>query len=472
MKPNHVVLTLTGIAIGVLLEKSIGPRQSAPPASSVPSHVRTPVSASRPAHPHGFSPGPAVGFYTAIAECAVADCEALAAEILALPLDSPHRHAALDLLMERWAEIDAPAALLFANTLRGDDRSQAFKSALLRLGEGRFEETFAWMNANLSVATRQEAQVWLFSGLAELDPLDSINRIANLGPGRLKEDALFTVVSRWAETDVNAAFAWFKTAPWTGRTIELYNRLMATYISRHPDQARTFISQLDGDDYWKGRYGQQLVSALAASDPGQALEVTRELPDDRRRDNSYTELFEQWSASDPQAAFTHALAMAADPTLPESTKNNVARQAAFAMLLEDHSKVLESYDQLPSDIRNEITGPIVSQWMSENPSAALAWAGRFDQDSQAFNLAMSAAAAHQEAWDPEAAIATAGRISYADIRRDSLYSALQHLYRQDPARAAARAADSNLVEPEIKASFDRWVAETGAAEMEFLSGGG
>ncbi len=461
-----------GILFGFLFGKSMysqDPPSSGFPKSGYenPTASLSPETSSSGASDSGTSL--ALELYNSISRCRAEDCLRMAGEILALPADSPHRLAALDLLMEQWVEIDFAAALDHANALRGDDRTQAFRSSLLRLGNGRFEETLAWMNANLPVASCQESQVWLFCGLADSNPTEALAAINRLNPGGLKEDALFSVVSRWAETDINGAFEWFKTAPWTGKSMELYNRLMTTYITKFPDEARTFVAQLDDAEYWKGRYGQQLVNAFATTDPVKALEVTLGLSNPRVRDNAFTDLFEQWSATDPTAAFGRALVMANDESLSPLTRNTISRQAAFAMLLENRGVVLQNFDRLPADIRDELAGPIVTQWMAEDPSAAMAWAVSFDRESPASNLALCAAAAHQEKWDPETAITTAGRIAYPDIRQSSIHSALQNLYRQDPERATIVAADANRVHPEIQSLFQRWVKESGSDEMTFLS---
>ncbi len=251
MRPSIIAtLSLTfGIVVGFSAQKYFDPapkpgrdnQKSAGPAQT--------AQPSKDANPPA-APSSSLDLYTSVAQVQRDDLPELAKKILALSPDSPHRAAALDLLMERWAAIDAEGALSFAKTLFGSDRDAAFKSALLRLGTTGFSHALNWLGENTSGSTRKNAQIWLYTGLARNDPQAALRQIENLKPGGLKDDALFTVVSDWAQRDVHAAFAWYKTAPWSEKMPFIDQRLMYSYMLQDPRGTQKLIAQLDDKNYW------------------------------------------------------------------------------------------------------------------------------------------------------------------------------------------------------------------------------
>lgn len=408
------------------------------------------------------------GIYTAITDCPQNELKNMANQILNLRDDSPHRLAALDLLMERWVAINPTEALAFAYSLRGADRDEAFKSALLRLGQNQFDETLAWMTDNMTIAARRNAQLWLYCGLARTDPIASLKKIEALDHGKLKEDALFNVVSEWAQVDLKSAFDWYQTAPWNGKMPEVYQRLMDAYIRNHPDTAQHFIAQMDEDNYWKHRYTEDLAISIAEKDPAKAYEMSIAITNATDRERTLNHTFEKWSMENPQEALAAALEFSANDEEELSIVNDVCRQAAFGMLWEDLDATREKYDELPEDIRHELVGPMVKEWMENDPTAAAQWAAAHPKDSPEYNLAMSSVAAYYEQWNPETGIIMANMITYNDIKDSSIYSALKQLYYQNPTRALEVAENKELVPEEIKQGLHHWIKEYEDSQLVYL----
>lgn len=408
------------------------------------------------------------GIYTAITDCLQTELKDMAERILNLRDDSPHRLAALDLLMERWVSINPTEALAFAYSLRGADRDEAFKSALLRLGQSQFSETMAWMTANMTIAARSNAQIWLYCGLARTDPLASLKEIEALEHGKLKEDALFNVVSEWAQVDLKSAFEWYETAPWNAKMPEVYQRLMDVYIRNHPEHAKTFVAQMDEGNYWKRRYTEDLAVSMAEKDPATAYELSRGLTDATDQERALNHVFEKWAQENPQEALSAAFDLSANQGVETSTINDAFRQAAFGMLWENLDAIHENYHKFPEDIRNELVGPMVKQWMERDPAAAAEWAAEHPKDSPEYNLAMSSVASYYEQWDPEKGIVMANKITYNDIKSSSIYSSLKQLYFQNPDRALAVAKNPDLVPEDIQQGLHRWINEYKDSQLIYL----
>ena len=132
-------------------------------------------------------------------------------------------------------------------------------------------------------------------GLAKKDPLLAIAEIDKLGDGEIKESALMNVASEWAQTDITAAFEWYENAPWNGKMVEVYDRLISAFLKQKPDEARAFIDAMPDDLYRKKTLQLELAALLASSgDVGAALELSENLEDPQRKESALTNVFEVW----------------------------------------------------------------------------------------------------------------------------------------------------------------------------------
>ncbi|MCU0748732.1 MAG: hypothetical protein MUF13_04210, partial [Akkermansiaceae bacterium] len=423
MTPKTYLPALGCLIVGLALGRVTVPKETVGRTIKSEREKSTRAVATRThegSHPTHSPTGPPIeqssGVYSAITDCPQNELNDMAERILSLRDDSPHRLAALDLLMERWVSINPTEALAFAYSLRGADRDEAFKSALLRLGQSQFSETMAWMTANMTIAARSNAQIWLYCGLARTDPLASLKEIEALEHGKLKEDALFNVVSEWAQVDLKSAFDWYETAPWNSKMPEVYQRLMDVYIRNHPEHAKTFVAQMDEGNYWKRRYTEDLAVSMAEKDPATAYQLSKGLTNATDQERALNHVFEKWAQEDPKEALSAAFDLSTNQNVETSTINDVFRQAAFGMLWEDLDAIHENYNKFPEDIRRELVGPMVKQWMENDPVAASQWAASNPKDSPDYNLAMSSVASYYEQWDPETGIAMANKITYDDIK--------------------------------------------------------
>ena len=400
--------------------------------------------------------------YGEIVDANIGEFPSILQNVLALDPNSPQQDALLDLLFDRWALEDPVGSLEAASDLRGTVRDSAFKSALTRLGTEDFEKSLDWLNENMTYSERSSTQFWLYVGLAKKDPLLAIEEIDKLGDGEIKESALMNVASEWAKTDITAAFEWYENAPWNGKMVEVYDRLISAFLKQKPDEARAFIDAMPDDLYRKKTLQLELAALLASSgDVGAALELSENLEDPQRKESALTNVFEVWAEADPEAAFSKAMEMAKDESMEPSTRNNVTRQAAFALLWEDIDKLQENYSEIPGDIREELVAPFVERLMMEDPERAREWAQNLPPDSVEFNLGISGIAMALNDWNPEEAIRAAQAMTYSEIRDDNIYSSLKSLYKQNPVRALEIASDPNLVSTSNRDSLARWVQEYG-----------
>ncbi len=393
---------------------------------------------------------------------------ALAARILALPERSPHRLAALDMLMQLWAAEDPRGALSFAATLHGADFESAMGSALDYLGVHGYASSSEWLVANLKGARLSDARIWLLRGMAETSPQLAMEAVAALPEGRLKGDALSTIVVDWAQRDAAAAFDWFETASWSANMDSLYQSIMGFYMEQNPAGARAMIERVDPASYWRDRWLEDLTRTIAARDPASALETAQSIRSEANRADALSVVFEEWGAIDPEASFEVALSLQSEASISVSTRLDVARQAAFNLLWSDMDEARRRFFEMPEGIRQEIAGPLANQLMETNPTAAEGWARGFDKESIEYNVALGAVAAHYADWDPEQAIRSARDITYSDIRNGATFAALRNLHYLDEERARQVAGDSSSVPAEVAAAFENWLVAADDGEARYL----
>lgn len=319
----------------------------------------------------------------------------------------------------------------------------------------------------MTASARQNSQIWLYTGLSRSNPQVAMDAIAALQYGRLKEDALMTVASDWAERDIYATFDWFETAPWNGAMFEVYKTLMDSYMRQYPEDALNMVEQMD-DGYWKSRYCEDLIRQFASADPETALKITNRLNDAEQQASAINTVFEEWTTNQPELALKAAYQFFETGDSSEALINDVFRNTAFGMHWESPSLVRELYHTLPRNIRHEIVGPMVEQWLQEDPKQAESWVTSRPRDGIEYNLAMGSMAKYYEDWAPETAIRTANKIEYADIRSSTILSALRKMYLKDPTEAYEFAENDNLVSEQEQSNFKSWADDLGSQSMVFL----
>lgn len=424
------------------------------------------LRAGRSSEVSSHSTSEVAGLYALITSTSDQAFSELATQILALPESSPHREAAVDLLFDRWAELNPQAALEFAHTLTGNIRDSAFRATLLRLGQNDFANTLAWLNENLNYSRRDDVQLWLYAGLARKAPQKAIAELEKLPYGKIRDGALMQVAKTWAEDDVMAAFDWFESAPWSNRMGDVYKSLMVEFIRQEPEKAKDLISSME-ENYDKRRFQLDLIRSSAEKDAEFAIGIATGIANPQIKGEALINVFESWANVDPASALAQASKLAADSSMDGATENSVFTQAAYAMLWEDSAALRSEFENLPKDVRIEMISPMMKDWMETEPETAIEWVSQFPKDSAEYNLALSGVTHHYMGWNPEEGIRQAQAITFTDVRNDNIYLNLTNLYKQNPDRALTVAADQDLVSPGIQAAFSNWVQEFGEQSQNF-----
>ena len=463
---NHLITLILGGVIGSCITLTISnsktSKQSSPTELTKQTRKRSSLLSTSGGSPISHRLSKTFhSLYGAVDQAQGADFSQLADQLSALDEDSPRRDALLSLLFDRWAEEDPEGALLYAGTLRGSARDIAYQSALTQLGQNDFQKTFDWMNENMTYAQRRQAQHWLYLGLAKVDPSQAMSEVSKLPEGKIKDQGIINVASFWAEEDITAAFNWFEGAPWSSSMKDVYDSLISSYLKQDPDGALEFLETMPEGIFARDKITLQLVSTLAGKDAVKSLEIADSIKDPNKQSVAYTTVFENWSAQNPEAAFTAAMKIASDPDADKALQNDVVRQSAFALLWEETSRVKEEFANLPEDIRGEIVGPFVSEWLLEDREAATEWVESLPAESAEHNIALNSLAMTMSQWKPEEAIHLAQDLSDQEIREGAIYASLKNLYRENPERALEVANDTAVIPGDIKAALENWVNEFG-----------
>lgn len=337
------------------------------------------------------------------------------------------------LLLLRWAEADAGAALKYAQAL---PPSAVRKSALdLVVGEWTRRD---WRSASewvkrLPAGVEKTAFVGtVVSALAEKDGPQAMTLLDSLAPDSLeakldlkrkvlakwaftdpaaaakaaaelptKDFRTLTVIANyWAGLDPEAAVAWVKGLPEGERDAGMMYTLCSA-LARQGElelAANVALSLPVGEARLNSIAG--VTRVIADGDINTAVAWLRQLPDADARARAYAALAGQWADIDPKAAIEFAA------TLPPGSGRDF---------------------QIQDSVR---------RWASSDPNAAATWASAL-QDQKERNSAMVKVAEGWAQRAPEEAAAFVARLPAGDVQNRALDAVLRTWTELDPQNTAA-----------------------------------
>lgn len=234
------------------------------------------------------------------------------------------RHFVLRALVQRWFEVDAPAAGAWAAERANEssiasmwaaaDPDGVLKAAI----EGSVQDPH-------SIAT--QALQWRYPD----DRRAQYERVRQFPPGPLRDVLKWNVMITWASTDPKAVLAIIEELPEGSRESVLVRAL--TTLSRQDvdaalEQFAAFLPTMKA-----GVLGNPTVKAMsreiASKDPRRAMEWLSELPPEFGTPAS-VHVARAWASQDPAAALDWCIEQGVDITMPEWTGNGRWQPAMLA----------------------------------------------------------------------------------------------------------------------------------------------
>lgn len=234
-------------------------------------------------------------------------------------------------IASEWARQDPEAALAWAETLEGNDRSAAGQGIFSNLavtdpkkaaelagglgnadergaavaevarawGANDWESTQEWI-ASLPADERDAARAEAIRGLAQADAAAAATEVNKLPAGENKDRAVADVAQSMAMTDPAKAANWLTENGSPEAQTQAVNDVVRNWASSDPDQARAWVTQ-QNDGPVKDRATASFVNSANVPEP-ERLEMAMNISDERLQERTLIRTGRQWYGSDPEAA--------------------------------------------------------------------------------------------------------------------------------------------------------------------------
>jgi len=299
-----------------------------------------------------------------------------------LPTDNNRMHEyhwVFGLITQRRIELDPAGTMQEINQLvsqQGGVPYDDMASYLLIENFARLqpEALIDWLGGLSDNTIRPEQLMSIYSALAESAPESAMellmqnNTLASNHFGG-PEMILYT----WSDKDPLAALQWLEHNGDQLLLDQHVESIISLLASRDPEAARLAAArfpELVSEDV----FAIQEIRILAESDPLAAIEMAQSLSNSDELDNAMHTILYAWSAKDPIAAFAHIESIA-DVTKRQmyaySMVDSLASQASLSPA--KRQELLSWSESLSPELQIAVREPILSEWASYDPEAAIEW---------------------------------------------------------------------------------------------------
>jgi len=288
-------------------------------------------------------------------------------------------HWVIGLIAQRRIELDPVGTLQEIDQLISQQEGQQhdnMASYLLIENYARMhpESIIEWLGSLPDNVVQSEQLVTIYSALAESAPesaMELFMRNNSLTSNRYGGPGM--ILYTWADKDPLAALQWLERNGDQQLLDQHAESMVSMLASRDPEAARTVAArfpELISEDM----FVFQEIQTLAESDPLAAIEMTASLSDSGELDSAMHMIFSIWSSKDPIAAFEQVESMADTnkrKMLAYSVGESLASLASRSPA--KRQELLSWSESLPPGLQMTVRDPILSEWASYDPQAAIDW---------------------------------------------------------------------------------------------------
>lgn len=249
-------------------------------------------------------------------------------------------------------------------------------------------------------------------------------------------------LKKFSVSDLQAALALVTAMPKSTDRDSLRGELYRAWAALKPTAAwqAALNDPLDKD---RGYALGAVAGVVAKTDPKAAIELAMSLGMGAKRGTVMNAVFDSWAKTDVASAIAYA------NSHPDIAIDSYVFSRGLSALAETApQRAAELALGMKDQSRSYLLSSLMSNWVTSDPSAAMAWANAVTNPS----LQKDAISAVLSAWsknDPVAALNYARGISNPDIRDSSLQNAWRDWFRCSPNEATAylaKSGDERLME--------------------------
>ena len=442
-----------------------------------------PEAALRLARTSGNYSGSAVS--SILGQWAESDPQAAWLSVQALP--RRERDQSSHAMLRAWAQQDAEKARVAAMGLPpGQQRNNALGAVFGGWAANAPAAAFAAAGALSSRQERDTAQAASLDAWSTSDPEAALKAVEAL-PGRSRRSQFFTnILERWAQNDPQAAAAAAATFPINkDERSNLYQNIVSSWGQSDPGGALRWVRSLPERE---GRYAiSHLLSSMVVEDPSAAAAIWKSLPRSQQR-TSMAQLTGSWAQNDLDGALAFARGLEnpqdrksaiqsctgslsfEDPAKIDSIfsqlpagPNRVDAMRQFAMNRSNQGEneaAVAWMRTLPEQDRTAVLGGIREDYRDMQSGEAKEWAALLKENpGSARSDFLQKVASAMASDDPAAAVKWAGSLEDAAQQKTALQSALYRWAQDKPAdamQAAQGLSDGQARSEAMKNIIQNW----------------
>jgi hypothetical protein len=289
------------------------------------------------------------------------------------------REAAIRAAVKGWAEKDLEGAREWALTLHGSLKEGALSEVIEIMAAGDPKAAFAMMK-DFSPTTYGSLAEHVFDLWTERDPQEAADHVTQIEKGRIRDEAMVAVASRWASRDITEALAWAekmwdrnlsRSETWGTRmpaSMDAITSVLQTWFDQDADAALRWVQDVP-DDAKKGDLMKLLLGAAGDRDPEQVADIiTSKLPPGRMRDRVCEDLAFRWAFND-QAGALAWIERQTDVQMQQLFLSHLV----FQMSGENAKAAVELAEKLGGSKMEGTISQALMGWAGADPAAAAAW---------------------------------------------------------------------------------------------------
>lgn len=260
----------------------------------------------------------------ALGEANLASVKAALEWAASLP-DGAGKHAAMQKIMERWGQLDGPAATAYGEkTLAESGNVQPLRSAVRGWGQTNPEGALQYAQSmGVADGIRREATRDVFRDWADRNPQAAAAYAAGANPQIGWGGATRIIADRWSQQDPQTAATWAMSLPPGNDQRHALDQLVGNWASQNLQAAASFVnSQPEGPG--RDVMVSRLAREIAGQDPAAALHWAASLGDQGAQVRAAAGVVWRATGRDPAAA---AQLLQNSPIAPEVQQQILARMS-------------------------------------------------------------------------------------------------------------------------------------------------
>jgi len=347
-------------------------------------------------------------------------------------LSPPDAEQFRSVVVGRWAQIDAAAAVAWAQQQPNGGRD-ALMSSAVRVWARRDGSAVLEFVAKLA-----EPQLYhlllvaAFGGMSDVDPIRAWAVLEKLPETGDRVELVQIVLLARVRMDGPGAARTAMGFWGKDRYGSLAQEVVGAWLEHDPRAAREWLQQQPA-----GPQRNQLIVGLAAElarrQPEAALALVQTLPPGGLREQSLQQAFTQWVRGDADGALRWAEA-SREPALVRMAKLATIEYLAGVDPRRAAALLREMPDSAAGGQREEHLGLIARQWAQRDLTAAMGWAQTLPARQQL--SAIPAILAEQAAVNPQAALARVETLTDPRLRRQALQTVVAEWSGREAGAAA------------------------------------